>query len=335
MSGSLDSDLAIGPLVWLFLTVLGCVTLFFKFSRFWSIRNLDLLLLFAPVPGLILLVGRTGASAVDRLRPAIAGFGAMVGPLPGRSGADPAPPIGAEPELFRALVPDYGDSRAFVDRDRELARRAGSGAKSGRSRLDRRRLGSGPDQARRFGDDGARPETISIATFTNKHPGRSHPGAVGGGDRPDRAGFRPDLGGLEAFRAADRGPFGGGLLFDAPLYARGRGRWRTTVAGGPSSSRRSWRMARPAVAGLAIGLAAGWMPATIGLIPLWAGFYRGRGLPRFASAALGTVALCAANRLEFPSLADLGARPGRPQSGRRRPPPRSRIPLVGEFLDAN
>ena len=32
---------------------------------------------------------------------------------------------------------------------------------------------------------------------------------------------------------------------------------------------------RPALAGALIGLAAGWMPACLGLIALWAGFYRG------------------------------------------------------------
>ena len=48
MSGSLVADLGIGPEVWLFLSLIGCVTLFFKFSRVWSVRNLDLLLLFAP-----------------------------------------------------------------------------------------------------------------------------------------------------------------------------------------------------------------------------------------------------------------------------------------------
>ena len=34
---------------------------------------------------------------------------------------------------------------------------------------------------------------------------------------------------------------------------------------------------RPAVAGALIGLAAGWIPACLGLIALWCGFYRGRG----------------------------------------------------------
>ena len=34
---------------------------------------------------------------------------------------------------------------------------------------------------------------------------------------------------------------------------------------------------RPALAGALIGLAAGWVPACLGLIALWCGFYRGRG----------------------------------------------------------
>jgi uncharacterized membrane protein len=49
---------------------------------------------------------------------------------------------------------------------------------------------------------------------------------------------------------------------------------------------------RPAVAGLAIGLASGWMPAAIGIVPLWIGFYRGRGMARFAAVALATIAIC-------------------------------------------
>ncbi len=57
MNGSLVADLGLGPEVWLFLSLLGCVTLFFKFSRFWSVRNLDLLLLFVLAPGLMLMVG--------------------------------------------------------------------------------------------------------------------------------------------------------------------------------------------------------------------------------------------------------------------------------------
>lgn len=57
MRGALVSDLGLEPEVWLYLSLLGCVTLFFKFSRLWSVRNLDLLLLFVLVPGMMLIVG--------------------------------------------------------------------------------------------------------------------------------------------------------------------------------------------------------------------------------------------------------------------------------------
>jgi hypothetical protein len=61
LKSSLVSNLAVGPEVWLFLTLLGCLTIFFKYSRFWSIRNLDLFLLFALTPGMMMLVGNRAA----------------------------------------------------------------------------------------------------------------------------------------------------------------------------------------------------------------------------------------------------------------------------------
>ena len=67
MNSSLVTDLGLGPEVWLFLSLLGCVTLFFKFSRFWSVRNLDLLLLFVLAPGMMLLVGKRRPSVVESL----------------------------------------------------------------------------------------------------------------------------------------------------------------------------------------------------------------------------------------------------------------------------
>ena len=62
VGSALVADLGVGPEVWLFLTLLACVTIFFKFGRFWSIRNLDLLLLFALAPGMMMLVA-SGAGA--------------------------------------------------------------------------------------------------------------------------------------------------------------------------------------------------------------------------------------------------------------------------------
>src|SRR5262249_22624151 len=54
------ADLGLGPEIWLFLSLLSCLTLFFKFSRVWSVRNLDLVLLFVLVPGMMMLVNHEG-----------------------------------------------------------------------------------------------------------------------------------------------------------------------------------------------------------------------------------------------------------------------------------
>src|SRR5205823_2101968 len=53
-----------------------------------------------------------------------------------------------------------------------------------------------------------------------------------------------------------------------------------------------WHL-RPALAGVLIGLAAGWIPACLGLIPLWCGFFRSRGALRFTVTALAVVSGCA------------------------------------------
>ncbi len=58
MDGSLVKDLGLSAEIWLFLALLGSITLFFKFSRFWSVRNLDLILLFALAPGMMLISRR-------------------------------------------------------------------------------------------------------------------------------------------------------------------------------------------------------------------------------------------------------------------------------------
>jgi len=62
----------------------------------------------------------------------------------------------------------------------------------------------------------------------------------------------------------------------------------------------------PLWAGILIGLAAGWMPACLGLLPLWAGFYRRRGAWRFTMMCLGVVAACAAMGSLIPGLSDWG-----------------------------
>ena len=70
--------------------------------------------------------------------------------------------------------------------------------------------------------------------------------------------------------------------------------------------------ARPSVTGALIGLAAGWIPACLGLIVLWAGFYRGRGMYRFLIVACSVAIVCALLGVSIPELGQwaraLGAR---------------------------
>ncbi|ADV60951.1 hypothetical protein Isop_0356 [Isosphaera pallida ATCC 43644] len=61
MGGSLVPDLGISPFNWLILSWLAVVILFFKFNRLVSVRNLDLCLLFILSPGLMQLVSEPDA----------------------------------------------------------------------------------------------------------------------------------------------------------------------------------------------------------------------------------------------------------------------------------
>ena len=134
MSGSLVADLGVGPEVWLFLTLLGCVTLFFKFSRVWSVRNLDLLLLFALAPGMMLLVGHEASPALGRVRLAVPRLGALAGPLPDRPGPDAPAAAGAEPERGGPGLPVDRRARAARRRDGQPAGRRRGRAEPGRPR---------------------------------------------------------------------------------------------------------------------------------------------------------------------------------------------------------
>src|SRR6056297_836702 len=46
---------AVEPTTWVYLSSLLMIGLFFKFSRLWSIRNLDLILLILLAPGLLMI----------------------------------------------------------------------------------------------------------------------------------------------------------------------------------------------------------------------------------------------------------------------------------------
>ncbi len=74
---------------------------------------------------------------------------------------------------------------------------------------------------------------------------------------------------------------------------------------------------RPALAGALIGLAAGWIPACLGLIALWCGFFIGRGAMRFTAVALAVVCGCALLGYSVPGPGGSGHEPSAPGASPR------------------
>jgi hypothetical protein len=103
----------ISPATWVYVSSLLTIGLFFKFSRFWSVRNLDLVLLILLAPGLLLVVqGET----MQRTPPADV-------PAPTLNGT-PEPVAGASPResAWIALtslttVADEGERSTVVEDD--------------------------------------------------------------------------------------------------------------------------------------------------------------------------------------------------------------------------
>jgi hypothetical protein len=311
VSGSLVADLGVGPEIWLFMTLLSCLTLFFKFSRFWSVRNLDLLLLFALVPGMQLLVA-------NRAAPSWWAFVLLF--------------LGSFLWLIRCIV-DLGLSRRpllepnlnasglacltigivglFIAETVSLP--VGDGAKRNPADTSTGQRADPPHFAS-SGVEETVDQMIQIAPLPRSLRGNpravvlqrvlagiAHVVLVTGLILVGRRHFDRPISGLSVaacylllpysrFALVDSGQLvPAALIVSALLYYQ-----------------------KPALAGALIGLAAGWMPACLGLIPLWAGFYRKRGITRFCLVGLAVVFTCGMLGMALPNLAAwaraLGAR---------------------------
>ncbi|MDX2038721.1 MAG: hypothetical protein SFX72_18895 [Isosphaeraceae bacterium] len=299
MDGSLVADLGVGPETWLFITLLGCLTLFFKFSRFWSVRNLDLVLLFALVPGMMLLV--SGGST----RPWIAFVWLFVGTLCWLFrclldvGLTRRPVV--EPNLNAAGLAclSFGVLGLLVVETVSLPVSEGSGRNPAETQNE-----SGPEPPPPGSTDRNAPvnQVIAMAPLPKELKRYSADvilsrviaasaqaaivlGLMAVGWRH----YERPLAGLSAaachvllpysrFALVDNGQLVPSALIIAALN------WHT----------------RPAVAGALIGIAAGWMPACLGLVVLWAGYYRRRGAGRFLLTAVSVVSVCAVVGLFIP-----------------------------------
>src|SRR5688500_19140004 len=113
------------PATWAYLSSLLTIALYFKFSRFWSVRNLDLVLLILLAPGL--LIANYGREI--RLNATLAGTLASTRP----SAQPPPDPVAGDPSaispeaLRRAAIagemvadpasPALADARTEIDRE--------------------------------------------------------------------------------------------------------------------------------------------------------------------------------------------------------------------------
>ncbi len=311
MSGSLVADLGIGPEVWLLLSLLACLTLFFKFSRFWSVRNFDLLFLFVFTPGLMTLVGRSAGGKQPWF-----GFVLLF--------------IGSTLWLVRCLV-DLGLTRrpllepnlnsagltclAIGMLGLLLAETVSLPVNEGRIRnpAEPGRPIEPPPAGSQTPNSTVN-QVLKIAplpSMLKPNPPQvilarvlaslAHLGLVAGLIVVGWRQFERPVAGLAMATCYLILPYSRialvdcGQILPAALIV-------AAIA----------LYTRPALAGALIGLAAGWMPACLGLITLWAGFYRNRGLFRFLGVAVGVSSSCALLAWWIPDLAvwarALGAR---------------------------
>jgi hypothetical protein len=309
--GALVSDLGLSPEVWLFLSLLGCVTLFFKFSRIWSVRNLDLLLLFVLVPGMMLIVGDQANPPWSAFIWLFVGAGSWLVRCLLDLGLSRRPML--EPNLNASgllclsigvlglLLAETVSLPVEDGAARNPAEPAGREDRAVASLVANEQISKVkqviPDALLPSSLKQERPQVIVSRVLAVL----AHVGLVVGLLLTGWRHFEKPISGMAMAACYLLLPYtrmavvDSGQLISAALIILAV----------------FWHM-RPVVTGVLIGLAAGWIPACLGLIALWAGFYKGRGLRRFTIAACSVSLGCAILGASIPVLAEwaraLGAR---------------------------
>jgi hypothetical protein len=309
VDASLNTALGLGWEVWLFVSGLACLTLFFKFSRFWSVRNLDLLLLFVLVPGMLLILGKPGHVPWAPYIWLFVGSGLWLVRCMLDLGLTRRPLL--EPNLNASglLCLSIGLLGLLLAETVNLPVEEGAARNPAEpsGREDRPAVAPGGDSK-------------TVRTVINNVP---LPKSLKG-ELPQVIARRVLA--VLAHVALVLGLLGiGWRLFERPITGMAMAACYlllpyTRMALVDSGQLISAALiiaavfwyTRPALAGVLIGLAAGWIPACLGLIALWSGFYRGRGALRFTLVAAGSVTGCALVGHWVPGLAlwarALGAR---------------------------
>lgn len=309
VTGSLVLDLGVGPEIWLYLTLVLCVTLFFKFSRIWSVRNLDLLLLFALSPGMMRLVGNSDRQPWIAFVWLFLGSAAWLARCVLDLGLTRRPLL--EPNLNAAGLAclSVGVLALLMAETISLPVDEGSARNPAEpaGRTDNPPPGS-------HDEDSAINQMLKNAPLPSAlkpNPPQvilsrvlaslAHLGLVAGLIIVGWRHFERPIAGLAVATCYLLSPYTRIALVDSGQVVPAA----LIVAALAVYT-------RPRLAGALIGMAAGWMPACLGLVPLWAGFYRGRGALRFAAVGLLVVTLSGVLAASIPGLAvwsrALGAR---------------------------
>jgi hypothetical protein len=301
--------LGLGSEVWLFLSLLGCVTLFFKFSRFWSVRNLDLLLLFVLAPGMMLIVGNPHNHPWSAYIWLFFGSGLWL--------------IRSWLDLFLArrplLEPNLNAPGLLCLSvgvlGLLLAETVSLPVEDGAARNPAEPSGREDRAPTAAGEHAAAVQKVikSVplpAPLKKQQPqvivarvlaSLAHVGIVLGLLGIGWRHFERPLTGVAMVACYLVLPYTRMALVDSGQL----------IPAALIVAAVFWHL-RPALAGALIGLAAGWVPACLGLIALWCGFFRGRGAVRFTVVAALVVAVCALVGYSVPELQSwafgLGAR---------------------------
>jgi len=309
VNGSLVADLGLGPEVWLIVTFLGSVTFFFKFSRFWSVRNLDLILLFVLVPGMMQILSSRGdhawgaylwlfsGSAFWLLR-SLLDLGLSRRPFfePNLSASGLlCLLVGLLGLLLAETVSLPVDEGAARNPAEPIGREKTSppGANDANSPVNQvLKITPLPSSLRR-----ELPQVILSRVLAML----AHLGLVLGLLTVGWSLFEKPILGMAMAACYLILPYTRMALVDSGQLVSA-----ALIIGAVVSHN------RPALSGALIGLAAGWIPACLGLVALWAGYYRGRGMLRFLATSVGVVFLCATLGMAVPQLSHwasaLGAR---------------------------
>lgn len=292
MNGSLVSDLGLGPEVWLFLSLLGCVTLFFKFSRVWSVRNVDLFLLFALVPGMMMSVGDAANIPWLAFILLFLGSAAWLSRCLVDLGLPRRPLL--EPNLTASglLCLSVGVLGLLLVETVSLPVEEGA-ARNPAKPSSREGLA---DQPPAPGEENAAvKQVIEIAPLPHslKHQRPqvivsrvlavlAHLALVSGLWLIGWKHFERSITGLSMAACYLLLPYTRMSLVDSGQL----------ISSALIIHAVFW-CARPAISGLLIGLAAGWIPACLGLIALWTGYYQGKARVVYLSVAASVAAGCA------------------------------------------